>query len=159
MTIDQALYSSNSDEWATPQHLFDQLNWQESFTLDVCATASNAKCKKYFTKEDNGLIQPWTAEICWMNPPYSQIGQWIEKAATEGSILDRAGVVCLIPSRTDTRYWHQFVMPYACEIAFIKGRLKFGDSKNSAPFPSCLVSFFGKQDIGEPRCKSFEVDK
>lgn len=128
--ISKALFSSNSDEWATPQALFDELNEEFHFTLDVCATAENTKCKEYLTKEDNGLLVDWKKHVCWMNPPYSNIAEWIWKAATEN--IKGATVVCLIPSRTDTKYFHNFIWntaanrPYdGVEIRFIKGRLKF----------------------------------
>jgi phage N-6-adenine-methyltransferase len=129
-------YSSKTDMWATPQDLFDRLNAIHGFTLDVCALPENAKCKKYFTPEVDGLKQDWSNDTCWMNPPYGrEIGRWIAKAATGGG-----KVVCLIPARTDTRWWHDYVIPYG-KIEFIRGRLKFGDSKNSAPFPSAIVIF------------------
>jgi phage N-6-adenine-methyltransferase len=131
-------FSSSTDEYETPQQTFDVLNQEFGFTLDVCATHENAKCKKHFTKEDNGLIQDWRLEVCWMNPPYSQIKHWIKKAY-EAS-LEGAIVVCLIPSRTDTIYWHEYVMK-SKDIRFIKGRLKFGGMSNSAPFPSAIVVF------------------
>ena len=103
-----------------------------------------AKCEKYFTPEIDGLKQDWSKDICWMNPPYGRaISRWIEKAYNEG--LKGATVVCLIPSRTDTRYWHDYCMK-ASEIKLIKGRLKFGNSKNSAPFPSAIVVFNGKNE-------------
>ena len=109
------------------------------FDLDVCASDENAKCSKYFTEEDDALSKDWKG-VCWMNPPYGrQISKWIEKAYQESK--KGATVVCLIPARTDTSYWHKFIFPYAKEIRFIKGRLKFGKSNNSAPFPSALVVF------------------
>src|ERR1035437_6832229 len=129
-------FSSKSNEWSTPQDLFDKLNAEFNFTLDPCCTKDNAKCKKFFTIEDNGLMQSWKNERVFMNPPYGRaIGKWIEKAYYES----RMGVltVCLIPSRTDTEYWHTYVMKG--EIRFIKGRLKFGECRNSAPFPSAIV--------------------
>lgn len=131
-------FSSETDMWATPQDVFDQLNKEFGFTLDVCATNENAKCGAYFTVKDNGLLQKWVG-VCWMNPPYGrEIGTWMAKAyhhAQEGD----ATVVCLVPSRTDTDWWHKFAMKG--EIRFIKGRLRFGDAKNSAPFPSAIVIF------------------
>ena len=125
--------------WATPQAFFDELNKEFGFELDVCALPENAKCEKYYTPEIDGLKQQWRG-ICWMNPPYGrEIGAWMEKAYE--SSLEGATVVCLVPARTDTRWFHDFAM--RGEIRFIKGRLKFGDSKNSAPFPSAVVVFFG----------------
>jgi|19_taG_2_1085344.scaffolds.fasta_scaffold69701_3 site-specific DNA-methyltransferase (adenine-specific) len=131
-------FSSKSSEWSTPQDLFDRLNEEWGFDLDVCATPENAKCRNYFTESDDGLSQEWGPVTCWMNPPYGRaIKHWIKKAYDEsqkGSI-----VVCLLPSRTDTAYWHDYVMNG--EIEFIRGRLKFGEAKNSAPFPSAIVVF------------------
>ena len=131
-------YSSKSNEWTTPQDFFDKLNAEFHFTLDVAATQENAKCEKYFTVETDGLNQSWIGQTCWMNPPYGrEIGKWIEKAYKES--IKGVTVVCLIPARTDTTYWHEFVMKG--EIRFIKGRLKFGSSKLNAPFPSAVVIF------------------
>jgi phage N-6-adenine-methyltransferase len=130
-------FSSATDLWATPQDFFDKQDAIYSFTLDVCATASNAKCARYFTEADNGLEQVWSG-VCWMNPPYGRtIGQWMKKAYE--SSLTGATVVCLVPSRTDTKWWHDYAMKG--QIEFIRGRLKFGSAKNSAPFPSALVVF------------------
>jgi site-specific DNA-methyltransferase (adenine-specific) len=131
-------FSSKSDEWSTKQWLFDLLDSEQRITLDVCGSSLNAKCERYFSKEDDGLKQDWGHEVCWMNPPYSDCARWIEKAYV--SSLVGATVVCLVPSRTDTIYWHRFVTK-AYEIRFLKGRLKFGDAKNSAPFPSAIVIF------------------
>lgn len=131
-------YSSQTDLWATPQEFFDKYNEKFTFTLDPCATADNAKCPTFFTKENDGLAQEWTGSV-WMNPPYGrEIGHWMKKAYE--SSQKGATVVCLVPSRTDTRWWHDYAMKG--EIEFIKGRLKFGGSKNSAPFPSAVVIFY-----------------
>ncbi len=128
-------FSSQTDDWSTPQSLFDELNKEFGFTLDVCATKENAKCSKFFTKEDDGLYQEWGNNRCWMNPPYGrEIGKWVEHAASAKFC------VALLPARTDTRWFHDHILGKA-EIRFIKGRLKFGDSKNSAPFPSMVVIF------------------
>ena len=131
-------FSSATDQWSTPQDLFDRLDKRWQFELDVCANESNAKCVRYFTEHANGLAQPWAPFTCWMNPPYGRaIKHWIRKAYEEGQ--RGATVVCLIPSRTDTAYWHDYVMKG--EIEFLRGRLKFSDAKNSAPFPSAIVVF------------------
>lgn len=131
-------YSSDSYEWATPKDFFDKLNEEFSFTLDVCASHSNAKCAQYFTLEQNGLKQSWEG-TCWMNPPYGRgIGEWIKKAYNS-SKENGATVVCLVPSRTDTKWFHEYVLQG--EIRFIQGRLKFNQSKTPAPFPSMLVIF------------------
>lgn len=140
-----SLFSSATDEWATPQAFFDKYNAIYNFTLDVCATSENAKCKNYYTKEQDGLKQTWIG-FCWMNPPYGrEIGKWVRKAYE--SSLEGATVVCLLPSRTDTAWWHDYVMKG--RIEFIRGRLKFGGAKNSAPFPSAIVVFTteGRFDI------------
>lgn len=130
-------FSSKTDKHATPQDFFDAQNKKWNFTLDVCASDDNAKCELYFTEEDDGLAQEWTG-ICWMNPPYGRdIKKWMRKAYE--SSLNGATVVCLVPSRTDTIWWHEYAMKG--EIEFIKGRLKFGDAKNAAPFPSAVVVF------------------
>jgi len=130
-------YSSKTDLWATPQDFFDKLNAQYQFTLDVCALPENAKCDHFYTPEIDGLKQTWVGR-CWMNPPYGrEIGNWMKKAYQ--SSLEGATVVCLVPARTDTHWWHEYAMK--AEIKFIRGRLKFGNSNNSAPFPSAIVVF------------------
>lgn len=135
------MFSSKTDMWSTPQEFFDSLNREFIFTLDPCATKENAKCKKYFTKEMNGLEQDWQGETVFCNPPYGrEIGKWVEKSYKE-SLKNKTRIVMLIPARTDTRYFHDFIYHKAKEIRFLKGRLKFGDSKNSAPFPSMVVVF------------------
>ena len=136
--INKGLMTSNTDLWATPQDFFDQQNvLYGPFTVDVCADATNAKCPVYFDKITDGLKQTWTGK-CWMNPPYGrEIGKWMKKAyesAGNGTV-----VVCLVPARTDTRWWHDYAVKG--QITFVRGRLKFGGSKNSAPFPSALVVF------------------
>lgn len=129
--------SSKTCEWETPIELFDKLNDIYGFEIDVCATRENAKCLKFFTKEDNGLMQDWYG-CCWMNPPYGrEIGKWMKKAYEEGR--KDATVVCLVPARTDTAWWHDYAMQG--DIQFIRGRLKFGNAKDGAPFPSAIVVF------------------
>ena len=133
--------SSKSDEWSTPQDLFDALNDEFHFTLDPCATDENAKCKMYYTSSDNGLEKEWADHVVFCNPPYSQINKWVTKSAEEAR--KGATVVMLIPARTDTKWFHEYIYKKA-EIRFIKGRLKFGDSKKGAPFPSMLVIWRSK---------------
>ena len=129
-------FSSKSDLWETPQDLFDDLNDEFIFTTDVCANKENAKVMNYFSKEKDGLQQNWLG-CCWMNPPYGrEIGKWMKKAYESS-----ATVVCLVPARTDTAWWHDYAMKG--DIRFIRGRLKFGNSKNNAPFPSAIVIFRG----------------
>lgn len=135
------LFSSKTDEWYTPIDFFDELNQEFQFTLDPCSTDQNHKCPKYYTMADNGLNHSWAGERVFCNPPYSEIYDWVEKAFYETKNPNTL-VVLLIPSRTDTKYFHNFIMNRA-EIRFIRGRLKFGGAKNSAPFPSMLVIFRG----------------
>ena len=133
-------FSSKTNEWNTPDDLYNKLDNEFNFTLDPCTNGENNKCDKFYTEKENGLIQDWSKDIVFMNPPYGrEISQWIEKAYNES--LKGSKVVCLIPSRTDTKYWHDFIFNKASEIRFIKGRLKFGNSKNSAPFPSAIVVY------------------
>ena len=136
-------FSSKTFEWATPQDFFDELKKEFNFDLDPCATKYNAKCKNYFTKEDNGLEKDWGGYCVFMNPPYGRyISNWIHKAWQE-SKKPNTTVVCLLPARTDTRWFHNYCIKERVQIRFLQGRLKFGGSKNSAPFPSMLVIFKG----------------
>lgn len=137
-------FSSNTAEWSTPQDFYDELDKEFNFKLDPCCTHGNKKCKYFFTEEDDGLNQDWDLKSVFMNPPYGrEIGKWMKKAYEES--LTGCTVVCLVPSRTDTKWWHEYAMKG--EIRFIKGRLKFGESKNSAPFPSAVVIFESKEQI------------
>jgi site-specific DNA-methyltransferase (adenine-specific) len=130
-------YSSKSNEWATPQDFFDTLDKEFNFTLDPCATHENRKCIKYFTVDEDGLSRSWDNENVFCNPPYGrQIKHWVKKASeAKGGV-----VVLLIPARTCTSYFHDYIYGKA-EIRFIRGRLKFGDGKSPAPFPSMIVVF------------------
>lgn len=134
------MYSSLSPEWATPQALFDELNAEFKFNVDVCATAENTKCRFYYTKEQDGLLQDWNLSStimsarCWMNPPYGRkIGAWVKKAHDSACL-----VVALLPARTDTRWFHDYIYGKA-EVRFLKGRLCFNDGMGRAPFPSMVV--------------------
>lgn len=139
--MDRVLFSSANEVWATPQNLFDELNAEFNFTLDPCALPDNAKCAKYYTPEDDGLAQSWEGERVFCNPPYGRkIYDWVKKCHAE-SRHSNTTVVMLIPARTDTRYFHEFIYHQAKEVRFIKGRLKFGNAKNAAPFPSMIVIF------------------
>lgn len=130
-------FSSKTDNWSTPQYKFDELNDIYKFTLDPCASDDNHKCDKYYTIEDDGLSKDWSNDIVFMNPPYGrEIGKWMDKASNSNTT-----VVCLVPARTDTRWWHTFVKGVADKVVFIQGRLKFGNSKNSAPFPSAIIVY------------------
>lgn len=132
-------FSSDTDNWATPDWLFDALDAFYKFDIDVCASKDNAKCDTFFTKEDDGLSKEWRG-VVWMNPPYGrEIGKWVNKAR-ESAEENGATVVCLVPARVDTAWWQDNV-PHAHEVHFIRGRLKFGDAKNSAPFPSAVIVF------------------
>lgn len=139
----EVMFSSKTDQWATPQDFFDKLNEEFHFTLDPCADETNHKCELYFNREQNGLIQNWGGHRVFCNPPYgSEIKHWVEKCykETQNGLCELA--VMLIPSRTDTRWFHDYIYKKPnVEIRFIKGRLKFGDSNNSAPFPSMVVVF------------------
>ena len=131
-----ALFTSDSTEWETPQALFDELNKEFHFNLDPCATKQNAKCKKFYTKKDDGLVQDWKGKRVFCNPPYGKYTTplWIKKCATSGAAV----CVALIPSRTDTRWFHEYIYGKA-EIRFVKGRLHFSNSKDAATFPSMIV--------------------
>lgn len=130
-------YSSQSDEWETPPALFAQLHQEFGFTLDPCATADNHKCARYYTLVQDGLQQTWAGEVCYMNPPYGhKITTWVAKAYQE----QQATIVALLPARTDTRWWHSYVM-HADELRFIQGRVRFVGGGSSAPFPSVLAIF------------------
>ena len=136
----ELMFSSKTDMWSTPQEFYDKLNDEFNFTLDPCATENNAKCDNFFTVDDDGLKQDWSGNIVFCNPPYGRaIKEWVKKSYEE-SLKKNTTVVMLIPSRTDTIYFHDFIYGKA-EIRFIKGRLKFGDTKNSAPFPSIVVIY------------------
>lgn len=130
-------FSSETDNWATPQHVFDELNKEFQFNLDPCASKDNHKCPTWYSREDDGLSKQWIGQRVFCNPPYGrEIGKWVEKCAMGGADI----AVMLIPARTDTKWFHNFIYNKA-EVRFIRGRLKFGDSKNSAPFPSMIVIF------------------
>lgn len=145
----KTMFSSKSDEWYTPEDFYKSLNERFGFTLDPCADAVNAKCSKYYSKQDNGLMKNWEGETVFVNPPYTRgaIKQWVEKCYSEAQ-KENTKVVCLIPARTDTKYWHSYCMK-AKEIYFVEGRLKFGGpgaGGNAAPFPSAVVVFDGKPE-------------
>ncbi len=156
-------FSSKTDMWETPTNLFIKYDDIYNFKIDVCATLQNSKCPEFFSPEVDGLKQKWTG-TCWMNPPYGKvIGAWMKKAYE--SSLSGATVVCLVPARTDTKWWHDYAMKG--EIEFLRGRIKFGGHKNCAPFPSAIVVFDGnaraqpkykRVDLGEHGCISPSED-
>jgi len=135
------MFSSKTDQWSTPQDFFNELDKEFNFTLDPCADNFNRKCYTYYTEAEDGLKQDWNGYTVFCNPPYgSAIKDWVKKCSDESKLPDTT-VVMLIPARTDTKYFHDYIYNKAKEIRFIKGRLKFGDSKNPAPFPSMVVVF------------------
>lgn len=150
--MNEVHFSSVSDEWQTPQEIFDKFNVKYSFQLDAASTKENALCKMFYTQEDNALNQDWAKyKSVWLNPPYGRkIGKFIKKAYEES--VKGSVVVCLIPSRTDTKWWYDYVT-HAAEIIFVTGRIKFvnktlpsyredGNFKMSpAPFPSAIIIF------------------
>lgn len=137
----EVFFSSKNDDWATPQSFFDQLDAEFHFTLDPCASSENAKCRKFYTQHEDGLAQDWGGEVVFCNPPYGRkIADWVKKCCEESG-KPNTTVVMLIPARTDTRYFHEFIYHRATEIRFIRGRLKFGDGKAPAPFPSMVVVY------------------
>ena len=135
----EGMRTSLSDRWSTPRYLFEHMDREFHFTVDVCADSTNHKCARYYDEETDGLSQDWSGEVCWMNPPYGrEIGRWVHKArvsAEQGAI-----VVALVPARTDTRWWRED-MVHATEWRFINGRVRFGEGAGSAPFPSVLAVF------------------
>ncbi len=134
-------FSSRMTEWSTPDDLFAELDDIFHFDLDACATSENAKCSKFFSQEEDALCRRWCGRV-WMNPPYGRaIAAFMKKAYEES--LKGATVVCLVPSRTDTRWWHKYVK--RGQVIFLRGRLRFGESSSSAPFPSAIVIFWGGQ--------------
>ena len=138
MIVTPGIMSSLSDEWATPQDLFDKLNSEFNFNLDPCADDKNHKCPRYYTIHDDGLTKEWGGDDrVFMNPPYGvNISKWVRKARIS-SEMNGCLVVGLLPARTDTKWWLDCMR--ATEIRFITGRVKFGDSKTTAPFPSVIV--------------------
>jgi phage N-6-adenine-methyltransferase len=136
------LFSRKSDEWSTPQHIFDKLNAKYNFTLDPASDGVNNKCAKHYTPQTNGLAQSWNGENVFINPPYSKTYDWVKKAHTEAKD-NGVTTVMLLPARVDSRWFHEFCLDpiLVKSLTFIKGRLKFGSSKNSAPFPSIIVEF------------------
>ncbi len=137
MEAESVHFSQESDEWETPKWLYSSLHKEFGFTLDPCATDENAKCDNWYTMTENGLLKDWGKDAVFMNPPYSGVSAWMRKAY--GAAQEGATVICLIPARTDTAWWHDYAMKG--EIRLLRGRLKFGDAKNSAPFPSAVVVF------------------
>lgn len=134
----RACFKSVRQDWATPRSLFEELRREFPFNLDVAASWENTKCGFFFDEKGDGLSQPWAPSVCWMNPPYGpKLKLWMKKAWDESQ--KGATVVCLVPARTDTIWFHDYAL--RGEVRFLKGRLRFGDGKGRATFPSCLVVF------------------
>lgn len=130
------MFNIQKEDQETLQELFIKLDREFNFTVDVASNKENHKCKRYYTKLANRLLQSWDKEIVWCNPPYGRkVGDWVEKASRSNTT-----VVMLLSDRTDTKWFHNYIYK-KIEIRFLKGRLKFGDSKNFAPFPSMVVVF------------------
>lgn len=142
--ITKGWFTSDSQEWATPQKVFDELDAEFHFTLDPCCTHENAKCEKHYTKEDDRLSRSWARETVFCNPPYKDLKRWAKKCYEE--FLSGATVVMLVPARTDTMWFHDFIY-HKAELRFIKGRLKYNDGKQNAPFPSMIVIFRASQGV------------
>lgn len=139
--MNKGLFTSNSAEWETPQDLFDALNAEFHFTLDPCSTDENAKCSKHYTKEQDGLKQDWTGETVFCNPPYGrELPKWIRKCYQH--FIGGGTAVLLIPARTDTKVFHEYIY-HKAEVRFLKGRLHFSGAKWNAPFPSMIVIYRG----------------
>jgi site-specific DNA-methyltransferase (adenine-specific) len=142
-TTRKTLMSSNKDDWGTPLDLYEELNEEFNFDVDVCASHYNAKHTHYYTKADDALSLSWSNHVCWMNPPYGRgiTGKWFKKAYEES--LKGATIVGLVPSRTDTSYWHDYVINVGAEVRFLRGRVKFlredGTAGDAAPFPSAII--------------------
>jgi phage N-6-adenine-methyltransferase len=159
---EQAAYETGSSMsesvWSTPQKLFDKLDAEFGFTLDVCATRDNHKCPAYFSPDKNGLNQPWHSATCWMNPPYGYgISAWMKKA-WDSSLLG-ATVVALIPNRSNAPWWHDYVM-HAHEIRFVRKKVPFVGTKKGVPFwGSCIVVFRPGGNGNAPRVSSWEQPK
>lgn len=150
--LNESLYSSDKMDWETPAFLFQKLNEEFNFTCDVCAVESNAKCDEFYTPEIDGLSQNWHGTI-WMNPPYGrEVSKWVKKAheqSQQGCVC-----VCLLPVRSDTRWWHDYVMN-ASEVRLLSKRLSFEGSNNKAPFPVAIVVFDRKRTC--PILASFKI--
>lgn len=146
------MFSSVTSEWETPPEIFDPLDQEFHFDLDVCATSANTKAETYLDRELDGLAQPWVGR-CWMNPPYGrEIGKWVKKAHDSTENREATLVCCLLPARTDTRWWHDYIWDDKAhrprpgvQVRFLRGRVKFllphGVQLSSAPFPSAIVIF------------------
>lgn len=135
-------------DWATPAGLFAQLDAEFRFDLDACATAANAKCRRYFSEAEDGLTKRWSGRV-FVNPPYGRsLAAWVRKAYESVRAAEAEVVVCLLPVRTDTAWWHEYVQQG--EVRFLRGRLRFGDATAPAPFPSAVVVFRDAATVTKP---------
>ena len=140
MNMTKGLTSTGNIVAETPKYLFDRISSIFNFSLDVCALPENAKCENYYTPKDDGLSKPWRGGV-WCNPPYGrEISSWVKKAYEESQKEYNSFVLMLLPARTDTRWWWEYVQGKAT-LFFIKGRVKFGDHNVGAPFPSVLALY------------------
>jgi site-specific DNA-methyltransferase (adenine-specific) len=147
--MNRTLLSSINKNIETPRWLFDALNKEFHFSLDACASNDNTKCERYFTERDNALEQSWEGETVFCNPPYGrQVWKWVKKGFEE-SLKSNTCVVMLLPARTDTRWFHDYIYRKA-EIRFLKGRLVFENHQYNAPFPSMVIVF--KNEKGAKEC-------
>lgn len=141
MTINQGLFTSADEDWETPDYVFDFFNNRYNFTLDAAASNTNFKVLNHFTKKENGLSQSWEEHRVWLNPPYGRdIKRWFRKCSIEQS---KARLICVLaPARTDTQWFHVYVLPFATKVFFIEGRIAFKGSFQAAPFPSMVVLYY-----------------
>lgn len=139
----EIMTSSKKTDWETPDWFFQKVNTEFKFTLDAAARADNTKCRRFLSEEDNGLEQDWSGEQVWLNPPYGRFitPKWVEKARIEGEKSNTL-VVCLLPARTDTKWFQNHVYHnFNAHYWFVRGRIKFVGAKTGAPFPSVVVGF------------------
>lgn len=137
MTNFDTMFSSVKQDWITPDEIYNPLNDEFHFTLDVCASQDNTRCERFFSEQDDGLAQEWRG-VCWMNPPFKNKAKWIKKAYQ--SSIEGATVVCLIPARTNTNWFHDYCLKYG-EVRFVRGRPKFKGAKHGLPQPLAIVIF------------------
>lgn len=143
MNTVKGIFSRKSDEWCTPKDLFNEFDELFNFNLDAASTHENALCDDHFTIEENGLERSWKGKRVWCNPPYSNVEAWVDKALAETDVNVDTFVVMLLPSRTDTKWFHKLLYKHQVSVKFIRGRLRFNGCKQNAPFPSILVFFNG----------------
>jgi len=152
--MEKVMFASEKNDWETPDSLFDELHYEFEFDLDVCATEENAKLSNYLNPEQDALSMDW-AGTCWLNPPYGrEIHKWM-RYAMQQAMMGNCEVVCLIPSRTDTK-WFWDTARHG-EVRFLKGRLKFKGADNSAPFPSAIVVFRKHMELGNGTTRYWEI--